>query len=96
MLTPPAPDPAVLMQRAAHAQQLQHNPLLNTLLDELDAMSIRQWREGKDSAEREDAWWTQRAVAELRRHLQTAIDAATVQQRRAERRTRGYPGEGLD
>jgi hypothetical protein len=96
MLTPPAPDPAVLMQRAAHAQQLQQNPLLMRLLDELDEMSIRQWREGRTSAERDDAWWTQRAVADLRRQLQTAIDAATVQQRRAERRTRGYPGEGVE
>jgi hypothetical protein len=60
---------------AALAQQLLDNPLLMTILAELDTDAVRTWRVGSNIEQREQAWHQMGAIQQLAHRIKGRIDS---------------------
>lgn len=71
--------------RALNAQQLKDNPLLQEILDQVQAEAIKAWTAtGADGAHhRELAWMLWKATNRFREVVQGAIDDGFIDARRA-------------
>lgn len=59
---------------ARHADALLHDPVLQGILDTMDAEAVRTWRSSPTPAQREESWHRVTVIAELRLTLSRAIE----------------------
>lgn len=59
---------------AAQAQQLLDNPLLMTIIAELDTDAVRVWRTGSNPEQREQAWHQMAAIQQLAHRIKGRLE----------------------
>lgn len=65
-------------KRAIEAGQILNSPVFAEALDSISAHAYESWKNAKTTGEREEAWYTQRAVQVLQKEIFNVLQCAAV------------------
>ena len=66
---------------ALEAGRILQSAVFRRVFDTLDARYVQAWRTSTDSVKREDWWYRQRALADMKKELFEALQCAAVREK---------------